>query len=240
MNEQHSPPDSFWAGFRTTMPLWFGTVPFGAVYAVTALAAGLTPAQTLAMSLLVFAGASQFTAAGLIAAGAAPLSIILTTLIVNARHLLLTTSLVPHLRGVPAGWRTLLAAHLTDESYAVGMRAFLAGGGGRWFQFGANSSLYVSWQASTLLGILLGTQIPDPAAYGLDLVFPLTFIALLVPLLRDRFSVATAALAAVLALAGAVYLPGRWYVLLAGIVASGIGALLSRAQVPARTERSMS
>jgi 4-azaleucine resistance transporter AzlC len=215
------------AGFLAMLPLWLGAAPFGAIYAVSALAAGLSPAQTLAMSLLVFAGASQFTAAGMFAAGAAPLAIIITTLIINARHLLLAASLAPHLRRL-GGWGRLgLAAQLTDESYAVGVGEFMAGRGSPAFQAGANLSLYFVWQASTLAGILLGRFLPNPEAYGLDLVFPLTFIGLLVPLLRGRASLATCGVAALLTLAGALWLPGSWYILLAGLGASAVGARLA-------------
>lgn len=210
------------------LPLWLGAAPFGLIYAVTALGAGLTPAQTLAMSLLVFAGASQFTAAGLFAAGAAPWTIIVTTLIVNARHTLLAASLAPFLRRTSPAFKALLAFQITDESYAIGMRAFLDGKGNPAYQFGANMSMYTIWPLSTIAGILLGSLIPDPAAYGLDLVFPLTFIGLLVPLLRERVSVAVALLAGLLTLVGAFVLPGSWYILLAGIVASGVGAALKR------------
>lgn len=209
------------------LPLWLGAFPFGLLYAVSALAAGLTPAQTLAMSLLVFAGAAQFTAAGLFATGAAPATIIITTLVINARHLLMGASLAPYLRPAPGWLKALLAFQFTDESYAVGVRAFLDGTGSPAYQFGANLSMYTIWPISTAAGILLGALIPDPAAYGLDLIFPLTFLGLLAPLLRDRTNTTVAALAGVLAVAGALFLPGRWYILLAGVVASGIGALLA-------------
>ena len=102
------------AGVLATIPVGLAAAPFGMVYAVTALAAGLTPAQTLAMSLIVFAGASQFTAAGLFAAGAGPLTIIITTLIINARHLLLSASLAPHVRRAPGWLKGVLAFQLTD------------------------------------------------------------------------------------------------------------------------------
>jgi 4-azaleucine resistance transporter AzlC len=221
-------------GYLTMLPLWLGAAPFGVIYAVSALAAGLTPAQILTMSLLVFAGASQFTAVGLIAAGAGPLAVTVTTLVVNARHLLLTASLMPHLRGV-GGWRRLLiAAQLTDESYAVGIKRYLEGRGSAAFQIGCNLSLYTCWPLSALVGILLGSAIPDPAAYGLDLVFPLTFIGLLVPLLRERANRAVALIALALTVAGALWLPGSWYVLLAGAGASGLGALLLRGRRPER------
>jgi 4-azaleucine resistance transporter AzlC len=216
------------AGFVVTMPLWLGVAPFGAIYAVTARAAGLSPAQTLAMSLLVCGGAAQFTAAGLFASGVAPLTIVITTLIINARHLLLAASLVPYIRQAPPWIKALLAFHLTDEGYAMGMRAWLDGRGSLSYLFGVNLSLFTIWQCSTIAGMLLSAQIPNPAAYGLDLIFPLTFIGLLVPLLRDRTNVLVALLAGALTIGGALLLPGRWYILLAGIAASGVGALMSR------------
>jgi 4-azaleucine resistance transporter AzlC len=176
------------------------------------------------MSLLVFAGASQFTAVGMFAAAAAPVAIVVTTLIVNARHLLLAASLAPYLRREGLWARLGLAAQLTDESYAVGVRQFLAGRGSAAYQLGANISMYAIWQCSTVAGVLLGRALPDPAAYGLDLVFPLTFVGLLVPLLRKRDSQVVAAAAAALTLVGALWLPGSWYILLAGVGASAVGA----------------
>jgi predicted branched-subunit amino acid permease len=142
---------------------------------------------------------------------------------------------MPHLRGV-GGWRRLLiAAQLTDESYAVGIRRFIEGRGSAAFQIGCNLSLYTCWPLSAVGGILLGSAIPDPAAYGLDLVFPLTFIGLLVPLLRERANRAVALIALALTVAGALWLPGSWYVLLAGAGASGLGALLLRGRRPEQT-----
>jgi len=228
--KNNSSKDTFRAGFGVTMALWLGVAPFGAIYAVSALAAGLSPAQTLAMSLFVFAGASQFTAAGLFAAGIAPATIVITTLVINARHALLAASLAPFVRQARPAIKALLAFQLTDESYAIGMRRWLAGGGSLSYQFGSNITLYVIWQASTIAGMLLGTLIPDPSAFGLELVFPLTFIGLLVPILKDRMSTTVAALAAALAIASALSLPGSWYLLIAGIVASRVGAFFGRNQ----------
>ena len=158
----------------------------------------------------------------------APFTIVLTTLIINARHALLAASVAPFVRGARPGAKALLAFQLTDESYAIAMRRWLHGSGSLAYQFGANISMYVIWQCSTIAGILLGNFIPDPAAYGLNLIFPLTFIGLLAPLLRERVSVTVALLAAALTIGGALLLPGSLYLLLAGIVASGVGAYLSR------------
>lgn len=225
-------------GFATMVPFWLGAIPFGAAYALSALAAGLSPAQTVAMSLLVFAGASQFTATGLFAAGAAPLAIILTTLIINARHVLLGVSLATYMRQTSGWLRALLAFQLCDESYAVGIRAFLDGKGTPGFQLGCNLSLYTIWPISALIGIALGQFVPDPNAYGLGLIFPLTFIALLMPLLRQRENQIVAGIAALLTIVGALWLPGQWYILLAGIGASVLGAWLvpERSKIHAASE----
>lgn len=219
-------------GFVDTIVVWPGVAPFGMVYAVSALAAGLSIWETLGMSLIVFAGASQFTAVGLFGSGANPWTIIATTAIINARHLLLAASTASYIRRAPTWLRALVAFQLTDETYAVGIQHFAKHGGDAWYQLGSNLSLYVVWAASTVIGSLLGALIPDPGALGLDLIFPLTFIAFTVPLLRDRINRVVAGLAAVISVGTALILPGSWYVLSAGILASAVGALLARRSEP--------
>ena len=219
-------------GFVETIVVWPGVAPFGMVYAVSALAAGLSVWETLGMSLIVFAGASQFTAVGLFGSGANPWTIIATTAIINARHLLLAASTASYIRRAPTWLRALVAFQLTDETYAVGIQHFTKHGGDAWYQFGSNLSLYVVWAASTVIGSLLGALIPDPGALGLDLIFPLTFIAFTVPLLRDRVNRVVAGLAAVISVGTALILPGSWYVLTAGILASAVGAMLARRMDP--------
>ncbi len=219
-------------GFGETIVVWPGVAPFGMVYAVSALAAGLSVWETLGMSLIVFAGASQFTAVGLFGSGANPWTIIATTAIINARHLLLAASTASYIRRAPTWLRALVAFQLTDETYAVGIQHFTKHGGDAWYQFGSNLSLYVVWAASTVIGSLLGALIPDPGALGLDLIFPLTFIAFTVPLLRDRVNRVVAGLAAVISVGTALILPGSWYVLTAGILASAVGAMLARRMEP--------
>jgi 4-azaleucine resistance transporter AzlC len=215
-------------GATAMIPLLLGVAPFAMVFAVSSVAAGLDLLQTMAMSLIVFAGSAQFTGVNLIAAGAAPWSIIITTLILNARHLLMASALAANVPRLGFWGRLGLGIQLTDESYAVGAAAFLRGAGSPAFQFGANMSLYIVWAGFTLIGALIGSAIPDPAALGLDLIFPLTFLAMLVPLLRERASRWVALAAALLTVGAALLLPGSWYVLVAGLGASLIGMRLPR------------
>lgn len=213
-------------GFVDTVPLWLGIAPFGVAYALAARTAGLSAAETLAMSLLVFAGAAQFAAVGLYASGVGGPSIVLTTLVINLRHLLLSASLAPYLRSQNPLRRAGLAFAVTDESYAIAVRRITEGRASPALLLGANVSTYVCWQLSTLAGLLLGGAIPSPAALGLHLVFPLSFTVLLTPYLRSRPAWGAALVAGGLAVGVRLLLPGGWYFLVAAAGGSLAGALL--------------
>jgi len=102
---------------------------------------------------------------------------------------------------------------------------------------GANVGIYLAWPTSGLVGALLGAAVPDPGRYGLDLVFPLAFLGLLTAFLKDHIGVAVALAAGGLALVGASLLPGQWYIIVAGLLSSGLGLVLEEVQ-EARTLRS--
>ncbi len=214
----------FWRGFRAITPLWLGMMPFGAAYAVSARAAGLSPFETQLMSLAVFAGGAQFGAAGLFAAGASPFTLVATTFLINARHLLYGVSLGQAVRFGPR--ERLLAAHLlTDEAYGVTFGSPVRSAG---FFLGAGSSVFFVWNLSTLLGSLLSALVPDPAALGVDFIFPLAFLALLVPLLKGWPALVVAVFAGVFALFASRVLNGGLVVLFAGVLGPFLGAYLTR------------
>lgn len=223
----------FWQGFRAVMPLWFGMIPFGLAYAVAARGAGLSLFDTQLMSVAVFAGAAQFTAAGLFAVHAGAATLVLTTLVINIRHLLYGLSLGVGLeaRG-PA--RLLVAPMLTDEAFGV---TAAAGRRDLPFVLGAEASVFVVWNLSTLVGGLAGSAVPDPNALGVDFIFPLAFLALLIPLLRDRTAVLVALASAVLAVVAARFLPGGLVVLAVGTAGALLGAWWSGQAEGAAAER---
>ncbi|SEJ58657.1 4-azaleucine resistance probable transporter AzlC [Deinococcus reticulitermitis] len=221
----------FWRGFRVMVPLWLGTVPFAVAYAVTARAAGLSVAETCLMSLTTFAGAAQFAAAGLFGAGASGLSIVLTTALLNARHVLYGLSLARQLN-LTGKQRLLAAQFLTDEAYGVVAVHGPREPGGLSFPFllGAELSLYVSWNLTTLLGALAGAVLPGPERLGVGVIFPLAFLGLLIPLLRDRVSVLVALASGLGAWGLSRALPGGLVILIAGACGALLGAaLLTRA-----------
>jgi 4-azaleucine resistance transporter AzlC len=205
-----------------SLPLVPGIVAFGLLYGVLARQIGFSPGEAWAMSLIVHAGSAQFVALGMWeTAGAA--TIIATTLVVNLRHLLMGASMAPHLRGESPAWKPVLALWMSDETYALAISAYERGEGSPQYFLGANVSTYLAWTTSGLLGALLGSALPDPGRYGLDLIFPLAFLGLLMTFLGDRVNVAVAVASGGLALLGAVLLPGSWYILVAGLLGSGLG-----------------
>jgi 4-azaleucine resistance transporter AzlC len=214
----------FVRGFAAIVPLWLGVVPFAIAYAVIARDAGLSLVETQALSLFVFAGSAQFTAAGLFATGATALEIVFTTFLLNVRHVLYGLALGRRIE--LDGWRRPLAAFfLTDEIFGVvsSRRAPTFA-----YLLGAELSLFVTWNASTLGGGIIGGAIPDPTKLGLDLVFPLAFVALLVPLVRTRAELVVAVLSGALAYGVAQLSSGGVPIVVAGVTGSLLGAWLTR------------
>ena len=192
----------FLDGVKAELPILLGVAPFGMIYGVLALGAGLPASVALLMSSIVFAGSSQLIATQLIAAGTGSLVIIATTFVVNLRHALYSASVAPYLKLLPARWKWLLAYLLTDEAYAVTITRFtrpdsLHAPNRHWYFLGAGLALWTTWQTSTAIGIFVGQQVP--ASWGLDFTLALTFIALVVPNLKDRASVASAVSAGIMA-----------------------------------------
>lgn len=190
------------AGARDTVPMLVGAAPFGLIFGALATSSHLTPAQTLAMSLLVFAGSSQFIAVGLFAAGTALPVLWLTTLVVNLRHALYSATLLPYARDWPLRWRLPLAFWLTDETFAVVEHRLRSGmvAGGAAYWLGSSLAMYGNWLLWTLLGIMVGQGIPGIAGWGLDFAMLATFTAIVAPQLKTRPTLAAALVAGAVAL----------------------------------------
>jgi 4-azaleucine resistance transporter AzlC len=221
------------AGLRAESPLMIGVIPFGMIYGVLALAAGFSKGQAQAMSAVVFAGSAQFITTQLVANGTPGFVIILTVLVVNLRHALYSASVAPYLKPLRPAWKWLLAYLLTDEAFAVSITYFDACAEKqpglqdcrKWFFLGAGLGLWTTWQLSTAAGIFLGAVIPG--SWSLDFTLALTFIALVVPTLKDR-SMQTAALVAGLTALLAYNLPYRLGLLLAAVLGIVAGMWLEK------------
>lgn len=164
-----------------------GATPFGIIFGALAINAGLSVAATLGMSLIVFAGSSQFVAAGLVVQGAGILVIVFTTFVVNLRHALYSASLGPYLSKLSHRWLMPLGFWLTDETYAVVVQRYARDDNSpykHWYHLGSSVSMYLNWQLCTVIGIVAGTQLQGMADWGLEFAMVVTFIGIVVPLLR--------------------------------------------------------
>ncbi len=220
------PSKIFWSGVRAEFPLLIGVFPFGLIYGALALAAGLSWPEAQMMSSIVFAGSSQFIAAQLFHDSVPGFVIVMTIAVVNLRHMLYSASLAPYLASLSTRWKILLSYLLTDEAYAPSVIRYENEGVtryGHWFLLGAGFSLWFLWQVSTAIGIFLGSAIPE--SWSLDFALPLTFIAMVVPVLKTRPSIAAALSAGTTALF-AYSLPYRLGLILAAMVGIVVGTLL--------------
>jgi 4-azaleucine resistance transporter AzlC len=193
----------WWAGARALAPMLLGVVPFGLIYGVLAVGAGMLAWLACAMSAIVFGGASQMILTQLWSAGTPALVIAVTVAMVNLRHALYSATIAPTLAHLPRRWKALIAYLLTDEAFAA-MTHRLSDTGPRqryrdWYYFGGGFALWASWQVSTLAGVLVGAQVPRD--WPLDFFLPLTFIGIIVPGLKHRAQVAAALVASALAVA---------------------------------------
>ena len=218
-----SAKQEFWQGVRDESPLMFGVIPFGLVFGVLGIESGLTPLQTILLSSILFGGASQVVFAQLWAAGVPAFVVGSSVCIINIRHLLYSASVAAYLRHLPLCWRVLLSYLLTDEAYAVSIRRFTNGRAGR-FQhfhlFGSGALLWMGWQVSTIAGVVVGETIPE--TWSLSFAIPLTFIAVIAPIMRTRAEIATAITAGSLAIIGQPLPWNSWLVFAAlGGVATG-------------------
>ena len=210
-------------------------VGFGLVYGLAAREAGFSVIEATAMSVFVLAGAAQFAAVGLIADGAGWPSILVLTALLNARHLLYSAALAPWVGGRRRLERAAMAHVLTDETFALSLAHFQRLGRadvvGFWLAAGFDS---LSWPIFTAVGVIGGELIPDPAQFGLDVVFPAAIAGLAVKLAIGRPEVAAAVAGAALAVVGGIAVGPAVSIVVGGFLAPIAGLLIEREREPSR------
>jgi 4-azaleucine resistance transporter AzlC len=170
------------AGMRAVLPIAIAVVVFGASFGILARDAGMGVAAPIVMSLTTFAGSAQFAVVSVMGSGGALVAAIVAGVLLNLRYVAVGMSVAPSLRGGPL--RRLAEAQLAiDESWAVSQRD---GRVNRDRLIGAGLVLFAAWFSGTVLGVLGGGVIGDPADYGLDAMFPALFLALLVGQIDGR------------------------------------------------------
>jgi 4-azaleucine resistance transporter AzlC len=200
---------------------------FALVYGLAARNAGYSPIEAVATSIIVLAGASQFTAVGLVASGVPWAAIVLLTALLNARHLLYSAALAPWLAGRSRLERAAMAHTLTDETFALVYAHFRRWGEadvrGYWI---ASAFVCLPWIALTLVGVYGGAAVPDPSTLALDVVFPAAMAGLAVGVARGRPAVIAALVGATVAVSVALVTDPSVGIVVGGLVGPVAGMVL--------------
>lgn len=214
---------SFYKGMIQALPIVVGYIPLAFAYGVMAQDVGLTLLATLLMSALVYAGSSQYIAVGMFATSQPMFSIVLTTFIVNLRHLLLCTAIVNHFSKWSLFKRILFATQLTDEVFAVHTTWFSNHKANLKQNFATNIIAHSSWILGSYLGFVAGSALTDIKVYGLDYALSALFIALLIMQIKDRLMVLIALFSGSFALFFTVWEFQTWSIILAAILGATLG-----------------
>ncbi|TAL10289.1 MAG: branched-chain amino acid ABC transporter permease [Chloroflexota bacterium] len=207
-------------------------IGFGLVYGLAARAAGFSPIEASGMSVLVFAGAAQFAAIGYILGGFSWVAVMVLTAFLNARHFLYGAALAPYLADRPRAVRALMAHVLTDEAFALTIAHFRrirqADMPGFWWA--AIVTVFIPWNIATIVGVLVGGQIPDPSQFGLDVIFPAAMAGLAVGLVTGRRELVAAVMGAVVAVGVGLASDPAAGIIAGGLVGPAVGMVTPRAR----------
>lgn len=217
----------FKQGLIAGWPICLGYIPIGLAFGVLAQQAGFPAWAVGMMSILVFAGSSQFICVAMVTSGATTLAIILTTLVVNFRHALMSSALAIHFKGVSRWFLSFFSYGITDESFAVNMAKFRETDWSRWSGLAVNQSANLVWILSTTSGCLIGQFIPQ-GAFGIDYALTAMFLCLLVYQLHDPIDILTAIIAAIISILWYILLPGESYIVGASVCGATLGYLIKR------------
>jgi 4-azaleucine resistance transporter AzlC len=218
-NKTHNIKSSIFQGLSAAWPICLGYIPIGIAFGVLAQKAGLHPIEIMLMSILVFAGSSQFIAVSMLSAGAGAVSIIITTFAVNLRHLLMSSSLAVFLGNTTRKKLSLFAYGVTDESFAVNHTRFSQKIWGMDQALVVNHTANIAWVVSSVIGGYSGRFIHE-GAFGIDYALTAMFICLLIFQLKGRFYVITAVISGAASVILSLTIPGSSYIILASVFAA--------------------
>jgi len=219
---------NFIRGLKAALPIALGYLPLGMAFGILAAQQGLTAQDVFFLSLLVYAGSAQFIASAMIASGAASAAVILTTFLVNLRHLLMSASLAPFLKHISTPMLTWISIGITDETYAAGYPEAYSCKAAPAFFLGLNSLSYFSWIFATVSGCLLGVRIPNPEKFGLDFALPAMFIALLFMQLKNKTDVFVAMTAGIMSIFFTFFMKDNFNIIAATAAAACLGVLVEK------------
>jgi 4-azaleucine resistance transporter AzlC len=215
-------------GMKAATPVAMGYIPIAVAFGVLASQVGLGLLEATAMSIFVFAGSAQLIAVGMIGTGASMGAIVLTTFLVNLRHLLMSAALAPYLKDLSRKELAWFGFQVTDETFALHSTRFRMAVPPVAESFALNGTAQVSWVAGTVLGVLAGGLLRDVEGLGLDYALPAMFIALVFMQVRDRTYLAVGTLAGVTAVVLQLMAFDSWSIMGSTIIAATSGVMLER------------
>ncbi|WP_105901386.1 AzlC family ABC transporter permease [Vibrio gangliei] len=173
-----------WRGTLAISPLSLAVILWGLLAGSYAIDIGLTPIEAQALSAILFAGAAQLVATGMFDAQVGLWTMLLTTFFITSRHFLYSMSMREKISPLPLRWRLPLGFLLTDELFAVcghqSNKEF-----DPWYALGAGFSFYLAWNVASFVGIIAGKQIPNLDSWGLEFAVAATFIAIVIPTIKN-------------------------------------------------------
>ena len=215
-------------GIADVSPLMIPVVPFGIIYGVIGMDLGIGPYMTLGLSIIIFGGASQIVLLQLFSGGASSLVILSSVGAVNARHILYGAVLSEHLSSLKLSWKIILSYVMTDQAFAVSNNYFKknnTGNNQHYHLLGSGFTCWTIWQISTILGIVLGSVVPEEL--GLSFTISLTFLAILINDFRKFKNIIVMLVSGVVATIGYNAIPFQAYIIVAALSALLVATLLT-------------
>ena len=213
-------------GIIDVSPLMIPVVPFGIIYGVIGMDLGIGPYMTLGLSIIVFGGASQIVLLQLFSGGASSLVILSSVGAVNSRHLLYGAVLSEHLSSLKLSWKIVLSYVMTDQAFAVSNNFFKRNNKDNHYHLlGSGFTCWTIWQISTILGIVLGSVVPEEL--GLSFTISLTFLALLISDFRKFKNIIVMLVSGIVATIGYNTIPFKAYIIVAALSALIVATLLT-------------
>ena len=207
-------------GFKLTIPLALSAASYGLVFGLLSKQSGLQFSESLLMSLTVFAGAAQLVVMQLWTTPLPVAGIILTTFLVNARHLFMGAALQPWFKKISPLEAYGSLFFCADENWALSMREFRRGEKDGAILLGGGLAVYLAWASATVLGFMASAMVRDPVVWGFDFAFVAVFVALMVGLWRGKHDLIPWCVAALAAVVASELLPGKWYILIGTLLGS--------------------
>ena len=220
----------FFKGVADVSPLMIPVVPFGIIFGVLAIDLGLSPITAMGMSIIIFGGASQIIFLQLFSAGASSLIILSSVGAVNSRHLLYGAILSEHMSDFKMTWKIIISYFLVDQAFAV-TNSYLKKSTDKnkaFHSFGAGATCWIIWQTTTIIGIFLGSIIPEKL--GLSFAVPLTFLALIVDDLRKFTNIIVIIISGSIATFGYEIIPFKAYVIVAATSGLIVAMILTKSK----------